>query len=143
MKKLAYAFAALTTLSTTADGADILPGYLHNEKGLAGYMDNTLVVFDPDVFERHTWYSPDGTVVHFDAGLAADGKLTLTSREGKWRFEREQIIYSVDADGKLGAPELQGFSMNSHVPGQIWHELVPEGPRQNMRDIYTLVPGRQ
>src|SRR5262249_1087411 len=98
---------------------------------------------DPDVFEHHTWYNKDGTSVHFNADMMPNGQIGMTIKEGHWKFKGEASVVPIDASGKEGPMELQGFSENGHKPGDVWHELVPEGPRANTRDIYTLVPAHQ
>jgi hypothetical protein len=116
------------------------------EDSMAGYYGNTLVAYNPGVFERHSWYNSDGTSVLFSAAYAPEGLITLSIREQQWQYFDGYVprILPRGYDTKgMNAYSNIGLMLYAHVPGQHWRELVPEGPDQDLHEQFTIVPGHQ
>ena len=154
LRLLATSAACTTLMLGAALGASeeqpaanrkLLPGYLKNEQSTPGYIHNTAVIFIYGDYERHSWYegTPDvgGTAVRFELTILPNGNLDLSTIEDKWKFEdgyRARFTH-IDANGKAGVP----FELQDAYPGDSWRMLIPDGPRQNQREMYTLLPGHQ
>ncbi len=116
------------------------------EDAMIGLYGNTLIVYDPGSFERHTWFAKDGSSIHVDGSWMQEGLIALRVKEDKWRlFDGfvPRIIYSDAKTPDTPAGNAQGMMLHNHYPGAHWHELMPNGPDQDAREQYTIVPGRQ
>jgi hypothetical protein len=119
---------------------------LAKEDAMIGLYGNTLIVYDPGTFERHTWFSKDGTAVHIDGSWMPEGLIALRVKEDRWRLFDGFVPRIIDIDSKTPdspARNALGMMLHNHYPGTHWHELIPSGPNQDLREQYTIVPGRQ
>ncbi len=119
---------------------------LAKQDSMAGYYANTLVAYNPGVYERHSWYNPDSSAVHFTAAWTPEGFITLSIHEEQWKFLEGYVprILPRDYDTKgLTAYSNVGLMLQAHFPGEHWRELVPDGPNQDVHEQFTLVPGHQ
>ena len=88
---------------------------------MAGYYANTLIAYNPGVFERHSWYNPDGTAVHFSAAWMPEGFISLSIHEEKWKFFDGYVprLLPRDTDTKgMNAYSNVGLMLQSHLPGR-------------------------
>ena len=67
---------------------------------MIGLYGNTLIIYDPGNFERHTWFNRDGTAVHIDGAWMPEGLIALRVKEDKWRLFDGFVPRIIDSDAK-------------------------------------------
>ena len=132
-------FVCVCIAGAALAGTALMPATA-NENTMAGYYENTLVSFVTNMFENRTWYNKDGSAVHFNAEWK-NGQIALDAYDEKWVLDDGYVprVTPVGADGKKGLSVME----HNHFPGQTWRMLQPDGPYQDMRIVYTIMPGHQ